>query len=139
MRGPPPQQMNPELCYDHTAYSQVCILTWDAVQIWIFVAVVLHAACGVHARVLFDRRGAEKGPVSWYQLSRMYTLAPLDGHLAARLPDGHVADAIRGAAGVGAAAVAVTLESCRRKRRTDTLAVKNFSTSFIQTYDLSQA
>ncbi len=65
---------------------------------------------------MFDRRGTDEGPVSRDQFIFMYTLALLGSMPATRLADSYETDAICCAAGVGTAAVTVTLEGWRKKR-----------------------
>lgn len=64
---------------------------------------------------MLGRLGADKGPVPRDELLLSHALALVGRQAAADLTDVDEADAVCGAAGVGAAAVAVTLEGCRRK------------------------
>lgn len=91
--------------------------TREHVHVQLLVAVVCGAAHGVDARVVLDRGGADKRTIQRDQLLLVNALASLDGRAASRLTDGDVTDAIGDAAGVGTAAVAVTLEGCRKSRR----------------------
>lgn len=86
-------------------------------HIRLLVAEVCGTAHGVNAVSMFARRGTDEGSVSWDQFVFVYTLALLCGRSAVWLADGDKTDAIRRAAGVGTAAVTVTLESWRKRRR----------------------
>lgn len=66
---------------------------------------------------MLDRLGADEGPVPRDQLLFSHALALVWRQTAGDHADGDEADAVGGAAGVGAAAVAVTLEGCRRRER----------------------
>lgn len=59
---------------------------------------------------MLDGRGTDEGPISWDQFHFRYALALLRGTPIAGLADGDETDAICRAAGVGTAAVTVTLE-----------------------------
>lgn len=83
---------------------------------WLFVAVVCGTAQWVNATVIFGRWGTDEGSVSWDQVTIVHTLALLNGHPAAWLLDGYKADTVCRAAGVGAAAVTVTLKAWKRKK-----------------------
>lgn len=95
----------------------MCVRTWEDFGVRVLVAVVWGAAERVNAAVMFDGRGADEGPVSWDQFIFVYALALVDGLTATWPADGDKADAIRRAAGVGTAAVTVTLEGWRKKRQ----------------------
>lgn len=86
--------------------------TWR--HVGLLVAVVCGAAGGVDARVVLGRGRADEGAIAGDQLLLVDALAPLGGQAASRLTAGDEADAIGDAAGVGAAAVAVTLKSWRK-------------------------
>lgn len=93
------------------------LLTVKSREVGLLVAEVHGAADGVDAAVMLGRLGADEGPVPRDQLLLGYALALVRRQTAGDLADGDEADAVGGAAGVGAAAVAVTLEGCRRARR----------------------
>lgn len=95
----------------------MCVFTWDDFKVGLFVAVVHGTAHRVNTRVVFDRRGTDEGPVSRDQFIFVYALALLNSKPASRLADSYKTDAICCAAGVGTAAVTVTLEGWRKKRQ----------------------
>lgn len=64
---------------------------------------------------MFGRLGTDEGPVPRDQLVFRYTLTPVCGPTAPDLADSDETDAVCDAAGVGTAAVAVTLKSWRGK------------------------
>lgn len=92
------------------------LLTIKSCEVGLLVAEVYGAANGVDAAIMLGRLGADEGPIPRDQLLLSHTLTLVQRQAAGDLADGDKADAVGGAAGVGAAAVAVTLESCRRER-----------------------
>lgn len=85
-------------------------ITRDDCDIRVFVAVVRSTAHRVNSCVMFAGRGTDEGPIFRYQLLFVNTLASLDCQTAARLAYNDEADAICRAAGIGTAALTVTLE-----------------------------
>jgi len=86
--------------------------TGEDTGVGVLVAVVGGAAHRVDPSLFPRGHGADEGPVPGDELVLGHAHAALDHQLPARLAHGHEAHAIRGAAGVAGAAVAVALECC---------------------------
>lgn len=112
-----------------TKQNVVWVHTWY-VRVGVFVAEVHGAAHWVNARVVFDRRGTDEGAVYWDQLIFVHALPLLRGHLVAHLAVRDETYAVRRAAGVDTAAVAVALEGWRRKRERDGIKAYFVKTKF---------
>lgn len=81
---------------------------------------------------MFDGRGTDEGPVSRDQFVFVHTLALLGGLSATWLADGDETDAIGRAAGVGNAAVTVTLEGWRKREDKELGVNVKLGTNIIQ-------